>query len=215
MTNTNKENIKLWVVPFGLKDLKNTEDELNFANNFSLKYGKLFLYTRSYMRLCLSNLFCMDPLFVPLIAPPKKPPKLNDNLGFVSLSHCENGILIGWSDTKLGIDIERTDRKVPKELLIKRFFSIYENKYLLETNKKFSTEKFMDLWVTIEAIVKYQNGSLFLELNKWFCDLENLRSYNLQENTQIRTKVFKYNLWTIGLANNNIYSSQATLICKY
>ena len=167
------------------------------------------------MRLCLSHLFCIDPLIVPLIAPPMKPPKLNDNLGFVSLSHCENVILIGWSDTKLGIDIEITDRKVPKKLLIKRFFSIYENKYLLETNKRFPNEKFMDLWVTIEAIVKHKNGNLFLELNKWFCDLENLISYNFNENTQIRTKAFKYNLWTIGLANNNIYSSQASLICKY
>ena len=211
----NQENIKLWFVPFGLKELKNTKEELNLVNNFSSKYRKIFLYTRAYMRLCLSDLLFIDPLFVPLIAPPRKPPKLNNNLGFVSLSHCENGILIGWSDTKLGIDIERTDRKVKNKLLIKRFFSKHESKYFLETSKNFSNQKFLDLWVTIEAIVKYQNGNLFLELNKWFCDLDNLRSYNLEENIQIRTKVIKYNYWTIGLANNNIKNLQNLLICKY
>ena len=63
--------------------------------------------------------------------------------------------------------------------------------------------------------MKYQNGNLFLELNKWFCDLDNLRSYNLEKNIQIRTKVIKYNLWTIGLANNNINDLQNLLICKY
>tara|TARA_B100000161_G_C33554697_1_gene417235 strand:+ start:601 stop:1248 length:648 start_codon:yes stop_codon:yes gene_type:complete len=211
----NHKNIKLWFVPFGLKELRNTQEELNFVNNLSSKYRKIFLYTRAYMRLCLSDLFCIDPLFIPLVAPPRKPPKLNNDLGFVSLSHCENGILIGWSDTKLGVDIERTDRKVPKKFLIERFFSKHESKYFLETNKKFSTQKFIDLWVTFEAIVKYQNGNLFLELNKWFCDLDNLRSYNLEKNIQIRTKVIKYNLWTIGLANNNINDLQNLLICKY
>lgn len=215
MKKINQENIKLWLVPFGLKELKNTEEELNLVNNLSSKYRKIFLYTRSYMRLCLSDLFCIDPLFVPLIAPPRQPPKLKNDLGFVSLSHCDNGILIGWSDTNLGIDIERTERKVQKKLIIKRFFSKYEDKYFLIKDRKFSSQKFMDLWVINEALVKYQNGNLFSVLNKWFCDLDNSTSYNIEENIQIRTKVFKYNLWTIGLANKNINHLQNSIICKY
>ena len=215
MRDTNQENIKLWFIPFGLKEPKNTNQELNLINNFSLRYGRVFLYSRAYMRICLSDLFCIDPLAIPLIAPPRQPPKLQNNLGFVSLSHCDNGILIGWSKTKLGIDIERTDRKVPRKLLIKRFFSKYSKKYFLENNKKISEKNFIDLWVTIEAIVKYQNSSLFLELNKWFYDLDNLRSYNLENDVEIRTKVFKYNSWTIGLANNDTNSFQNLLICKY
>ena len=53
----------------------------------------------------------LEPLEIPLKADPGKPPLLADGLGYISMSHCSDALLIGWSSTKIGVDIERKDRQ--------------------------------------------------------------------------------------------------------
>ena len=70
MKDSKKENIKIWLIPFNLNKLENTVEEIFQIKNFPKNYSKQFLYSRTYMRLALSE-FSIDPLKVPLYALPK------------------------------------------------------------------------------------------------------------------------------------------------
>ena len=53
----------------------------------------------------------INPKGVPLIAPPGKPPYLEDHkLGFVRISYSKDYLLVSWSDVNIGIDYEKVER---------------------------------------------------------------------------------------------------------
>ena len=43
-------------------------------------------------------------------------------MGYTSISHCDNGLLIGWFEKKIGVDLERKDRLFDHKNLIKYYF---------------------------------------------------------------------------------------------
>ena len=47
-----------------------------------------------------------------LSAPLGKSPEIQNCFGHISLSHSNDAILIGWSNNKLGVDIEVKDRLI-------------------------------------------------------------------------------------------------------
>ena len=73
------------------------------------------------------NMTGIDPLDIPLKADPGKPPFLAAGWGHISMSHCSDALLIGWSSAKIGVDIERKDRQLQAHKLSKRFFTQSEN----------------------------------------------------------------------------------------
>ena len=87
-----------------------TVEEIKTAKNLSSSRSKIFLETRAYLRQALSTLFDLDPLKIPINANPGEPPTLPSVMGNISLSHCKDAITIVWHKSKIGIDIERTDR---------------------------------------------------------------------------------------------------------
>ena len=70
----------------------------------------------------------LAPLSVPLEAEYGVIPAIPPKYGYLSLSHCSDAILISWSSKRIGVDIERTDRKIPFKKICNRFFTSKEKK---------------------------------------------------------------------------------------
>ena len=99
-----------------------TVEEIKIAKNLSSSRSKIFLETRAYLRQSLSTLFDLDPLEIPINAHPGKPPSLPSGMGNISLSHCKDAITIVWHKSKIGIDIERTDRDFNHVKFAEKYF---------------------------------------------------------------------------------------------
>ena len=113
----------LW---FFKKDLSNqciNQFEQETASKLSLNKSKEYAYSRGYVRLALSNLFKVKPLEVPIFSVPGREPILEDGWGYLSPSHCKDAIIIGWSSKRVGVDIERSDRKFEYKKICNRFFT--------------------------------------------------------------------------------------------
>ena len=101
---------KIWFYEIkGVQDVA-TIEEIETSKNLTSSRSKIFLETRAYLRKSLSTLFELDPLKIPINAHPGEPPSLTSGMGNISLSHCKDAIIIVWHKSKIGIDIERTDR---------------------------------------------------------------------------------------------------------
>ena len=103
-----------------------TVEEIKTAKNLTSSRSKIFLETRAYLRKSLSTLFDLDPLEIRINAHPGEPPSLPSGMGNISLSHCKDAITIAWHKSKIGIDIERTDRDFNHIKFAKKYF--YTNK---------------------------------------------------------------------------------------
>ena len=87
----------IWFFPKKLSLQPVSEQEINWSNKFSPKRAREFLHSRGYIRKCISELFCIDRKSVPIFAPPGRPPILKNGFGNISISHCKDAVLIGWS----------------------------------------------------------------------------------------------------------------------
>ena len=117
-----KNIIQLWLSPIDGRFERVTEEEIKISENLPPNKKRQFLYTRGFMRDILSKYLDIPPLDLPLEAYPGKPLKIRGNLGNISLSHCSDAFLLGWSDINLGVDIERKDRKFDARAIIKKFY---------------------------------------------------------------------------------------------
>ena len=127
-----------------------TVEEIKIAKNLSSSRSKIFLETRAYLRHSLATLFNLEPLEIPINAYPGEPPSLPSGMGNISLSHCKDAIIIVWHKSKIGIDIERTDRDFNH---VK-----FAEKYFFRTNKsthknKLTKNKILNQWCTAEAAI--------------------------------------------------------------
>lgn len=120
------------------------------------------------MRSCLATLSGACPLQVPLDAPPGAPPRLPAQWGYVSLSHCADACLLGWSQHTIGVDLERIDRKLQSaSALMHRFFSESEKTELRALEGDQLRRQVLDRWLVKEAAIKWQQGSLAKDLCFW------------------------------------------------
>ena len=121
---------KIWFYEIkGVQDVV-TVEEIKTAEKLSDLRSKVFLETRAYIRQSLSTLFDLDPLEIPINAQPGKPPSLPSGMGYISLSHCKDAITIVWHKSKIGIDIERTDRDFNHVKFAEKYF-FHTNKSIL------------------------------------------------------------------------------------
>lgn len=183
-----------------LKKLPIKKCEMNFFKKLSPYKALEYRYSRGKLRSFLSPILEMPPLEIPLIAPPGKPPKLEDGLGFVSISHCQNALLIGWSKYPLGVDIEHCDRKINADKIIKKFFTNHEQN---ESKKYFGEDlrrKFLDLWVIKESAIKSVSGSVFRDLDNWeYSKIDNI-AHNKKIDLKKRIFLGEIDGYKIGLA---------------
>ena len=150
--------LRLWLYPSKAPLMPITKREEEYANELKIKKAYQYKHSRGYIRSSLSKIFNIDPLKIPLFAPPRGIPKLSSKLGHISISHCRDSLLIGWSIKNIGVDIERSDRSFPPKQLSKRFFSKEDNKYLDKFDKNIYREKVLEQWVVKESATKWQES---------------------------------------------------------
>ena len=154
---------KIWFYEIkGVQDVA-TIEEIKTAKNLTNSRSKIFLETRAYLRKSLSTLFDLDPLEIPINAQPGEPPSLPSGMGNISLSHCKDAITIVWHKSKIGIDIERTDRNFNYiRFAEKYFFNTYKS-----TKSKLTKNMILKQWCAVEAAIKWDHGKLAKDINHW------------------------------------------------
>ena len=113
------------------------------------------------------ELFGIDSLKIPLYAPPNKPPKLLYGLGHISISHCNNALLIGWSKEKIGVDLENNKRIFNYSNLIRRYFYDSEKEIISKLKGERLSNKILSFWVLKESAIKWDEGGIFTDLAKY------------------------------------------------
>jgi phosphopantetheinyl transferase len=130
--------------------------------------------SRTRLRWQLAERLGCRPEAVPLQSPPGHPPRLEQGYGWVSLSHCRGGLLTAWSPWPIGVDLERLDRPLRAEPLLRRHFPPAEQRQLLEGPWAADPDRLrlavLTSWVHKEAAIKWRRRSLAAELGHWCFD---------------------------------------------
>ena len=196
------ELLKIWFFPSNLPLMPISEEEKLWKTELSNFKKYQFHFSRGYARIALSTLFNLKPLEVPIIARPNKPPFLKNSFGFVSISHCNDGLIIGWSIAKLGIDIESRNRPIDIKKLSKFLLSSQEKEYLY-AKKNNLNETFLSIWVRKEALIKLSRGNIIRDFKIWQIDFDKNTAKNEKISRTIFVRCIKYKKWLIGLASEN------------
>jgi phosphopantetheine--protein transferase-like protein len=142
----------------------------------------------------------LDPLQIPLKADPGKPPLLEEGWGHISISHCSDALLIGWSLEKIGVDIERKDRKLDAKKLSKRFFTKYENREIETLTSSQVKEAVLKRWVVKEAAIKWQSGKISNNLNQWIWEKNSSFAYNEKLGYKVKVYEQTHDQWMFAIA---------------
>ena len=137
--------------------------------------------SRAMLRRCLASLLGLAPEAIPLHSPPGAAPRLEADLGFVSLSHSGAQLLLAWSPAPIGVDLEWAGRSLRAAALARRFFPPQEAAWLLARPEPEQRSALLASWVRKEAAIKWQGSTLSADLRHWCWDeqrgrLQHLRS---------------------------------------
>ena len=93
----NSRKASFWIFPTDYNQKNISDQEIYAASLLPNKRSIQYKVSRGCIRFVISKLFKIKPLEVPLYSLPNANPVLGKNFGFVSMSHCYDAILIGWS----------------------------------------------------------------------------------------------------------------------
>ena len=190
-----------------------SSNEKLIASKLPSHRAKEFIHSRGYVRYLLSSSLQIPPLEIPLDAPPGCIPSLSNDLGYVSWSHCSDALLVGWSRNKIGVDIERIDRKIKAREIVGRFFSEDEKEFyyvLKEEALRISTLK---AWILKEASIKCQNGSIAKDLSEWMIFNNKMNTRHKSLNILLSTDLIDYKSWYVGIAEKNNLTRSNIQLC--
>ena len=207
----NKTESAIWFFKKNLSLVEVSDEENCWAKDLSPLRAKEYLIARGYLRKSLSNLLEMDALNVPLQAPPGKPPLLENGLGFVSISHCKDALILGWSKEKIGLDIEISNRVLNYQLIIEKFFFDNEIKILSEYEINKSNKLALKMWVLKEAAIKWQNGNLYKDLYNW--QIKDNLLLNKLTGTKLDYFLINHKSWIIGIVLRKDSNTKNPIIC--
>ena len=204
-------NIALWFYPKNLDSKPTTREEKEWASELSCSRKKEYLYARGYLRMSLSDLFGIDNLKIPLYAPPSKSPKLKNGMGYTSISHCDNGLLIGWSKEKIGVDLERKDRLFDHKNLIKKYYFDSEKEFIKNCKGESPLEDILSIWVLKESAIKWQEGSVFADIHKWESKIGFIE--NKVSQIKLKSYLLNYKSWLLGVVSNSEIKTSLPIVC--
>ena len=211
----NQNTYAFWLIPKSASIKPISDEEMLWRKTLSNHRSMEYEHSRGYLRETLSQIWDMPPLGIPLNAPPGKPPILPSGMGFVSISHCIDCLLIGWSIEKIGVDLERADRSFNAPKIMFNFYSHKENLLLNNFKGEELRKKVLKYWVSKEAAIKCQKGVIFKDIKNWF--------YSERKNTITNKLEFKKNFslfinykdWYISIASNNCLKDVSSIMCTY
>ena len=202
---------KIWFYEIkGVQDVA-TIEEIQTAKKLSGLRSKVFLETRAYLRQSLSTLFDLDPLEIPINAYPGEPPRLPPGMGYISLSHCKDAVTIAWHTSKMGIDIERTDRDFNHLRFAKKYF-LHTNKSIRDNNN-LTKKMILNQWCAVEAAIKLDHGKLSKDINDWQYFEKTKELIHKKKNLHLYYSLINFHNWTIALAYQEKNSFNPEIIC--
>ena len=208
-----KADLLLWLIPKNNSIRFITSKEEKSASKLNIKRKLEFLESRSSIRQVLSNLLNIEPLKVPLNANYGAIPNIPSELGFISLSHCDKAILIGWSRFKLGVDIEKNKRNINADKLMKRYYFPKEIRKIQQIeNYSNLKSNVLSYWVLKEAVIKLKQGSIAKDLLNWEIDIDRELAFNSKMKINSYIKKILYGEWVIGVASDNINLKQTNIM---
>ena len=195
--------LQLWLLPMHDSSKPITSLEESLAKKLTPIRRNEYRVSRGMIREALSDLFEVPPLDIPLNAPPGKPPVLREGWGKINFSHCGDALLIGWSDQNIGVDIERIDRKFDAQSLAERFYSKEERNMLELLDKDEFHLNALKLWVFKESAIKWQKGSVAIDLSHWIITKDFTKAVNKKLGIELKIYYQVYKSWIIGVAHNS------------
>ena len=209
----NKSVLGLWLFFMPSELLPISHEEKQWVKKLTKSRGLTYHFSRGCVRHVISNMTGLGPLEIPLKADPGKPPLLAEGWGYISMSHCSDALLIGWSSKKIGVDIERKDRSFQANKLSKRFFTQYENSEIENLNPSQAKEQVLKRWVVKEAAIKWQSGKISTNLSEWIW--KNNSSFAYHKKLKYHVKVYNQNykkwIYTVALNEDSMISNP--IIC--
>jgi len=148
----------------------------------------------------MSNMTGIDPIDIPLKADPGKPPLLAEGWGHISMSHCSDALLIGWSSGQIGVDIERKDRQFQAHKLSKRFFTQNESYEIENLTPSQAKELVLKRWVVKEAAIKWQSGKIATNLNQWIWKNNSSFAYHKKLGHKVKVHQESHAQWNYAIA---------------
>ena len=190
-----------------------SSEEKKWVHKLTPRRGLTYHFSRGCLRHVMSNMTGLEPLDIPLKAAPGEPPSLAEGHGYISMSHCSDALLIGWSSAKIGVDIERKDRQFQAQKLSKRFFSQCENCEIENLTPSQAKELVLKRWVIKEAAIKWQSGKIANNINQWIW--ENKSSFAYHQKLGLKVKVYEQNhdKWTYAIALDGDSLTSKPIIC--
>ena len=190
-----------------------SSEEKKWVNNLTPRRALNYPFSRGCLRQVMSNMTGLAPLDIPLKADPGKPPLLADGLGHISMSHCSDALLIGWSSHKIGVDIERKDRKLHAHKLSKRFFNQKENSEIEHLTSSQAQEEVLRRWVVKEAAIKWQSGKISNNLSQWIWENNSSFAYHKKLGHKVKVYEQSYDKWTYAIAIDGYSIRRKPIIC--
>ena len=209
----NKSVLGLWLFLMPPKLLPISSEEKKWVQKLTPRRGLIYHFSRGCLRHVMSIMSDLDPLDIPLKADPGEPPLLAKGWGYISMSHCSDALLIGWSLAKIGVDIERKDRQFKAYKLSKRFFTQYENCEIKNLGPSQVKELVLKRWVVKEAAVKWQRGKMANNINQW--TWKNKSSFAHHKKLGHKVKVYEqsHDKWTYAIALDEDSITREPIIC--
>ena len=209
----NKRVLGLWLVLMPSKLLPISTEEQKWVKKLTKRRGLIYHLSRGCIRNVMSNMTDSDPLQIPLKADPGKPPLLEEGWGHISISHCSDALLIGWSSEKIGVDIERKDREFHAHKLSKRFFSEDENRGIENLTSSQAKEEVLKRWIIKEAAIKWHNGKISNNLSQWIWENNSSFAYHKKFGHKVKVYRQSYKEWTYAIALNENSIINKPIIC--
>ena len=201
---------KIWFYEIkGVQDVA-TLEEIKIARGLSDFKAKIFLESRAYIRQSLADIFNLNPLEIPIIANPGEPPELPSKLGHISISHCNDAIIVVWHEKKIGIDIERRDRTFNYKTLAKKYlFQLNQSK----TKSILNRTSVLNQWCAIEAAIKWDQGKLAKDIKEWQYYIDKKKLFHKKKKLELKFTQINFYEWTISLAHKENLCFQPNIIC--
>lgn len=158
-----------------------SSDERSWGLALPDRQRSRYFQSRALLRRQLAELFGCAGAEVPLHSPPGQPPLLGAGLGWVSLSHSGAGLLIGYSGSPIGVDLESTARPMEPAGLMRRFYPEKEQAQLRDLTGVELRRAVLNSWVLKEAAIKWRHRTLAAELAQWCYDHSSGSLLNLSD----------------------------------
>jgi len=205
----NLEGTKLWLYSINKNNYISTKTEIEIAKSLSHNKSKRYLESRALIRQSLSSIFNLDPLDINIKSMPNRPIILPPEMGYVNISHCDDALIIGWSISKIGIDIERIDRDFNYEELAKRY--LFKNSNV--KNNKFTKLDVLNRWCGLESAIKWSEGSISQNIGDWIYYFNDQQLFNIEEKYYLQIIQFYFREWTISLTQKSFKKNFKPIIC--